>query len=158
MGIGRLGRIWRTAGAFDRRDPTLFIVMLALWMALSGISLLGPGSIFTLLPGYRMAREMGLEENFVGVTMLANAATLLWGLGERPPGVQAWLALVSGALWVFWSLLMVFSGLQAGVWSATALWTLVASFALMRTTARRMSENVWRAHLPSASDQPPGQP
>lgn len=129
----RLARLWLAAGAFGRRDPTLFIAIFALWMLLSGLSLLAPGSAYDATPVYSLAREYGLAENVVGASMVCDAAVLAWCLGDRPPGVRAWIACMSGALWVFWSVLMFFSALRAGFMSAGAVWTVIASVCLIRS-------------------------
>lgn len=128
----RLRRLWRAAGAFGRRDPTIFIAMFALWMALQGVSLLAPGNVFDLAPSYSLARDLGLNEDLVGVAMLVNAAALAWSLGDRPPHVRAWLAFMSGALWIFWALLMLFSGFRAGLLSGAGVWTIAAAVVLIR--------------------------
>lgn len=128
----RLHRLWLAAGAFGRRDPTLFVAVFALWMLLSGVSLLLPGDAYDASPVFSLAKEMNLREPLVGAAMVANAVMLAYCLGDRPPGVRAWVAYMSGALWVFWALLMFFSGLRANYVSGGAIWTIAASVGLIR--------------------------
>ena len=133
------------AGAFSRRDPTLFLAVFAAWMLLNAVSLLLPGQAFAASPLYALARDLGLPETLTGLLMLLNAMALLWCLGEPRPRVQAWVGLVTGGLWCFWALLMFLSGLRVHLFSATASWNVVAAFCLMQTTRH-----------PVASPQPSG--
>ena len=146
--------------AFDRHDPSLFIAGFALWVGLFGVSVLLPGDAFSVVPLYRIARELGLSEIVVGGTMVANSVVLAWGLLRPPSGLQSGLALLTGALWMFWSLLMLLSGLRLGFFSATATWTFIAAAIVMRTTTRPLLADRGRpAPLPAPlEDQPAPQP
>jgi hypothetical protein len=127
----RIKRLVHALGAINRRDPTIFVGMFAAWMALQAISLLAPGNAFVVSPVYSIAIEFNFNENIVGCTMLGNSIVLAWCLADRPPRVKAWVALMSGVLWIFWALMMLFSGFRVHFFSGAAVWTVVASFVLI---------------------------
>lgn len=130
-----LQRIWHVAGAFGRRDPSLFIAIFALWVLVTGVSLTATSDAFSKSSIYNVARELGLNDNYVGLTMIGNSVALIWGLGNMPPRIRASISLLTGVLWMFWSVITFLGAWRAGFYSASAAWTLLSSLALMRTTS-----------------------
>ena len=130
----RLRRVAAVVGGRDHRDPSLFVLAFALWMLFSAATLLAPGDALEASPVYAIALEIGLREVPVGLGMLLDGLLLLWVLGQARPRVPAWLALASGGLWCFWSLLMLFSALRVGLFSTSAAWMLAASLLLLQAS------------------------
>lgn len=131
----QMRRAIKTAISFGRRDPTLFLAIFAAWALLNGLSLIVSENAFARTPLYAVALDLGLSDNLVGGGMVIDGVLLIWGLGDRPPRISAVIAMTTGLLWAFWSVLLFLGGMRAGLYSSSAAWTLLAACGVMRTSS-----------------------
>lgn len=130
----RLRHLQRTVGALGRRDPTLYLLLFAAYTLVNGMSLILTERSFDKVPQFAVAREWGLNDNWVGSAMVLNGVMLLWSLGDRRSAhIRALVALVTGALWLAWSSIVMAGGFRIGLAATSASnWVVIAAIGLLR--------------------------
>ena len=131
---------WRRVQDVARRDPSLFLVAFAMWSLISGVSFLLTADTFLRAPQYSVAAELSLNDNIIGAGMVLDGLVMLWCVGSRPPLLQTTIALMSSALWVFWSMIVIAGSYRRGVAAPGSLWSMLAAVTLMIVSTKAWSE------------------
>lgn len=133
----RARRLWRSLKAFERRDPTLFVGIFAVWAFCAGLSLILTEDAFRRSPVFIVARDIGLSDNIVGAVMIANSVLLAFILGNRAYITKAVVLWITALLWTFWSSIMLGGSWISGVYSAAASFQLFCCVGLISAIANQ---------------------
>ena len=108
-----------------RYDPRTFVAGFAMWCFVMGAGLSGPGTLFEVIPSFRVIASFGVPEWGWGLAMLAAGLALLRCLrpvGEASRVVTCFLV---GALWVLFGLCVLWGGALEGYFSASGAYALL---------------------------------
>lgn len=99
------------------RDPTMALLVLALFAALTGASLLLPGSAFAATPVYATLRDLPVPEDAWGAGWALDGMGLAYAATPGAAPSRTAVLLASTPLWLFFGSQVLLAGLHAGLFS-----------------------------------------